>query len=420
MITPKMAARNELRTSRSAPHHSTSAAEPDRSRSISLPIAEWFERFARPLPWRSTRRNPYRSLVSEFMLQQTQVSRVLGRFEVFVGTFPTIGSLARAAESDVLAAWSGLGYYRRARLLHTAARCIVDRFNGEVPADRAALLSIPGIGPYTAGAIASIVHGRPEPIVDGNVIRVLCRVHGREVSANEPRTVKWCWEHAAIIARSADSPALTNEGIMELGATICTPRNPRCESCPLRDLCVARRTGRQDEIPKPKRVAARRVIQHASVIIADSRGRVLVEQRPNHGLWASMWQAPTLERENSEPITATEVAGLVSIPRAASIRLVRQFRHATSHRQIEATVWRLESPTRKELRAAAAARHGSAYLDREAIAALAVSNLQRRVIAVCEPQRSPDKSPRAAQKPGPLAAPARSSAPGTPRRQSVS
>jgi len=189
-------------------------------------------------------RDPYFSLVSELMLQQTQVARVIEKFTEFVGRFPTVEALARADEGGVLAVWSGLGYYRRARHLHRAAREIVARFEGRVPTTVEELMTLPGVGRYTAGAVASMVFGRAEPLVDGNVARVLVRIEGRECSAAEG--VAWAWERAGELVRIAEAPkgqsakrsllgpGVFNEGLMELGAVVCVPRGPRCGVCPVR------------------------------------------------------------------------------------------------------------------------------------------------------------------------------------------
>ena len=165
-------------------------------------VERWFRAASRDLPWRRVR-TPYTTLVSEAMLQQTQVSRVVGRFEAFVERFPDVATLAAAPEQAVLAAWQGLGYYRRARNLHAAAKAVVDRHRGEVPAELAQLRELPGVGAYTAGAIASIGHGRVAAIVDTNVARVLLRVAGRPGSTADPASMRWCWERAVRMKRSA-------------------------------------------------------------------------------------------------------------------------------------------------------------------------------------------------------------------------
>lgn len=260
---------------------------------LAAAIEQWFLLNARDLPWRDPR-TPWRALVSELMLQQTQVSRVLERFEPFMNRFPTPRSLAIADEQDVLAMWQGLGYYRRARSLQRAAREIVERFDGEVPIDATSLGSLPGVGRYTAGSIASIVGGAREAIVDGNVSRLLARLHCDSASPTDGMFIKRVWSWAQGLVDVCEHPPLLNEGMMEFGATVCTPTSPSCDRCPLASLCQARRQGRVSEIPPPKKAAARQELHHHAVIVK-RRGRVLLEQRAKTGLWAGMWQAPAIE-----------------------------------------------------------------------------------------------------------------------------
>ncbi len=331
-------------------------------------VCGWFRGAGRALPWRSSPRDPYRSLVSEFMLQQTQVARVLEKFGPFLEKFPTLRRLAAAPEQRVLAAWSGLGYYRRARGLHASARVLVDRFGGTIPSDVAALRTLPGVGPYTAGAVASIVFGRPEPIVDGNIARVLLRVEGRDLAQREG--LAWAWERSTRLVRRCGSgtkgPGVFNEGLMELGAVVCTPRSPRCHECPLRTLCVARRRGKQEDIPRPKARSVRRVLHCASVVACDGRGRLLVERRDDSSMWAGLWQAPTLETNGSTP-TRARVSTWIGSPVA---RLDR-FDVATSHRDVRFSVWRAEGRVR---------RPGAVWRTRRQIAGLALSNAQARIL----------------------------------------
>lgn len=343
--------------------------------------ADWFAATARPLPWRSHPRDPWGSLVSEFMLQQTQVARVAEKFGPFLVLFPTPTALAAANEQTVLAAWAGLGYYRRARLLHAAARRVVDSHHGRIPADFEALRALPGVGRYTAGSLASIVFGQPRPIVDGNVARVLMRLHGRRGSVVEPRHVAWLWRRAGqLVEAAAAMPgpsrlgpaplALFNEGLMELGATVCTPRSPRCSECPIRALCVAGATGSHDRIPAPKPPQPRRVLHCASVVVRDRRGRVLVEQRPGHGLWARMWQAPTVERLGSAP-TKRDAAAIVG---AAALRRDSAFSIQTSHRDVRFVVF--STPPAKSTPVPSNRR----WVTRAQLTALALSNPQRRIL----------------------------------------
>ena len=299
---------------------------PDRRRDsrIAAAVVSWFKTAMRPLPWRTTPRDPWRSLVSELMAQQTQISRVAERFEPFMDAFPTPQAMRDAGEDAVLAQWSGLGYYRRARLLYAAASAIADDHNGHVPADADALRALPGIGRYTAGAIASIVFDQREPIVDGNVRRVLMRL-----DADDAMTERATWDRATNLVEVTDDPAALNEGLMELGATVCTPRNPTCAACPLKRSCRAVREGRQEEIPAPKKAAARRTL-FCTTVLSVSDGAVLIRQRPATGLWASMWEAPTLERDDRFP-SDDEVEAWSGLRPAAA---VEERVHQTTHREV--------------------------------------------------------------------------------------
>ena len=304
---------------------------PDGVKALAAALEAWFPAAARALPWR-TERSGYRALVSELMLQQTQVARVLGAFARFVERFPDARSLARAEEREVLALWQGLGYYRRARLLHAAAKAVCERHGGEVPADADALRALPGIGRYTAGAIASIAFGQRAPIVDGNVLRVLSRVGNRRSRAGDPADERWAWERAEAFVRAARDPAVANEAIMELGATVCTPAAPRCGECPAARLCAARAAGTAQSIPLPRRPAARRTLHWHSLVDHGPGGLLLVE-RPARGLWAGMLQPPTVEAE--APLGAGALAGTWG----TAVREVGSFVHVTSHRDVEFRVF---------------------------------------------------------------------------------
>lgn len=299
-------------------------------------LERWFSANARDLPWRRPDvRGGYAALVSEAMLQQTQVPRVVSAFDAFMRRFPTVASLACADEQEVLAAWRGLGYYRRARSLHAAARVIVDRFDGDVPADAETLGELPGVGRYTAGAIASIVFGKRAAIVDGNVARVLLRVRGRRLRQEEPATQRWLWSEAHRLVELADDPGVLNEAMMELGATVCTPAAPRCTDCPLAPSCVALRDGIVDRIPPPKRRTPRRTVFHHAVVVR--RGdRLLVEQRPEKGLWSRMWQPPTVEHDASlAPRLVQQRLGVA----VQGMRRHGEFVHVTTHRTIRFVVF---------------------------------------------------------------------------------
>ena len=350
-------------------------------------LVGWFRVARRELPWRPPYhlpRDPYHALVSEAMLQQTQVSRVLEFFPRFIARFPSVAALAEADEGDVLAAWAGLGYYRRARNLQAAARVIVERFGGRVPGTVEELRTLPGVGRYTAGALASIVFGRAEPAVDGNVVRVMLRVHGRDLDPGAKETVEWVWDRAGELSRAAGElgshgAGEWNEGLMDLGATVCVPPpgKPMCLMCPLREACVAAREGTQHGIPRAKKRAKGDTVVHAAaVVVRDGRGRVLLEQRPATGLWASMWQVPTLER-GDRAATEEEVSAFARMRGCAgAVERVGAFTHQTSHRRVEFVVYR-----------AAAAKcgrktGGRVWAEPAGIGAVAVSNAQRRVMGM--------------------------------------
>lgn len=341
---------------------------PDDER-ITQSLEHWFGQHARELPWRSATRDPYQSLVSELMLQQTQVSRVVEKFAPFLDRFPTVSDLAIADEDDVLAAWSGLGYYRRARLLHACAKAIVEHHNAVVPGTVEELLTLPGIGRYTAGAIASIVFGQRAPIVDGNVARVLLRVHNKPVPQTDKETTQWAWSRAQQLVDTSTDPAIFNESMMELGATVCTPKAPRCLQCPIQGQCAALHAGTTESIPLPKPKARQKRIYCASVAM-HNRDRVVLTQRPGSGMWASMFQMPTLERDDRAH-TPDEVAGGLSI---ADAELIEQFTHITTHRIVEFSIYRAPMPPKTPKNWA---RHPI-----QAIDALAISNAQVKAMRI--------------------------------------
>lgn len=348
-------------------------------------IEGWFRLTARDLPWRTTPRDPWASLVSEVMAQQTQISRVIERFPGFLARFPTPAALAAADEQEVLALWSGMGYYRRARLLHAAARAIVDRHGSMVPHDPADLRALPGVGRYTAGAIASIALNQPEPIVDGNVARVLLRVGGRAGRAGERSTDAWCWQTATELVHQAKDPAAFNEGLMELGATVCTPGAPACDACPLGRVCIAQRDGLQGRIPAPKPRAATPEI-HALVLVATNpRGEVLVEQRASTptggGMWAGMWQLPTLETPT--PPTAGARRAWARGPVG---RCIVSFEHRTTHRLFRFDARRARCAGDRA--AALAAEPSRRWTPLAQALGLPMSVPQRRILAWLEDERA--------------------------------
>jgi A/G-specific adenine glycosylase len=238
-------------------------------------LVSWFHENQRALPWRATY-DPYHVWVSEIMLQQTQVETVIPYFERWIETFPAVAALAAAAEPDVMNRWAGLGYYSRARNLMRAAKVLVENFDGRIPSDYDALRSLPGVGQYTAGAILSIAFNKPYPVVDGNVRRVLSRIFGWEDDLP-----KRLWDAAGRLVREGE-PRAINQAVMELGATVCSFKSPRCLVCPVQDFCAARKSGMQHVIPPAKKRPATVRVQLIAVV-QEEAGRYLM--RESNGLW---------------------------------------------------------------------------------------------------------------------------------------
>jgi A/G-specific adenine glycosylase len=265
-------------------------------------LLRWYDAHRRDLPWRMKNGSravldPYHVLVSEAMLQQTQVATVIPYFDRFIGRFPTIRALAEAEEQDVLRRWQGLGYYSRARNLHAAAKRIVREFGGEMPRTVAALRELPGVGRYTAGAVASIAFDCRAPIVDGNVARVICRIDRIESDPRDKHTLEILWRRAEQILPNARCGDF-NSALMELGATVCTPRNPKCLICPVREHCEAQATGMQEQIPPPRKAKPTPLLRRDVLCIRDGE-KWLIEQRPATGRWAGMWQFVTIPSTKS-------------------------------------------------------------------------------------------------------------------------
>jgi A/G-specific adenine glycosylase len=263
-------------------------------------LLDWFAHHARDLPWRRGR-TPYRVWVAEVMLQQTRVETVVSYYERFLVRFPSVQALASAPLEQVLKVWEGLGYYARARNLYAAARQIVTLHNGQLPDTFEGLLTLPGVGRYIAGAVASITFGRDVPAVDGNVRRVLCRVF--EIREDVMRSaVQASLEALAASLLPVGQAGAFNEALMELGATVCTPRSPHCDRCPLRDLCQAHAKGEPESLPVKH---PRKPIPHyqvaAAVTIRDD-GRVLMAQRNADDMLGGLWEFPGGKREDGETL----------------------------------------------------------------------------------------------------------------------
>lgn len=265
-------------------------------------LLEWYRRHKRDLPWRrlAAARDPYRVWVSEIMLQQTQVVTVVPYYRRWLKEFPTVRALARATSHDVMRVWQGLGYYSRAFNLHRAAQRIVAEHGGRLPRDREALRRLPGIGRYTAGMIASIAYGQDAAALDGNVKRVLARVFDFREDVKSSAGERLLWELAERLVPPGQAGGY-NQALMDLGATVCTPRSPRCDDCPVRGLCRARRLGLQAERPvvKPKNGTPHHDVTAA---IVRRHGRVLITQRHAYKLLGGLWEFPGGKRETGETL----------------------------------------------------------------------------------------------------------------------
>ena len=269
-----------LKTNRSAPEQ----------RRIRPKLLAWYSRNRRVLPWRKTD-DPYAVWISEIMLQQTRVDTVIPYYQRFLERFPSLDSLARAPIGDVLKIWENLGYYSRVRHLHAAAREMVERFSGRIPDRMEELLSLPGVGRYTAGAILSIAFGRTVSAVDGNVRRVVSRLFAVEESIDAPATRERIGSIVLSLLPGKD-PGNLNQALMELGALVCLPKKPACSICPLRGLCRAEMLGRVHLLPVREKRRSVPLRQVAAAVIRDGKGRSLIVQRPAKGLLGSLWKFP--------------------------------------------------------------------------------------------------------------------------------
>jgi A/G-specific adenine glycosylase len=287
------------------------------------------------LPWQGTR-DAYRIWLSEIMLQQTQVSTVLAYFERFIARFPSVAALASASDDDVMALWSGLGYYARARNLHRAAREVAERFGGVFPTRFDDLVTLPGIGRSTAAAIAAFASGERRAILDGNVRRVLARHGGIAGDPSRSAVLQALWTEAESRLPDQGIEAYT-QGMMDLGANVCVPRNPRCLVCPVNADCVARIDDRVAELPgRKQRAPARR--KRIAMLVVLRGGEVLLEKRPGAGIWGGLWSLPEAHAD-AVPIEAlARDWGLA----AAEAHALEPFEHAFTHFTLEVAPWRIK------------------------------------------------------------------------------
>lgn len=304
-------------------------------------LLSWFAQHQRDLPWRRNR-DPYRIWVSEVMLQQTQAATVVAYFEKFLRAFPSVADLAAAKEQEVLRLWEGLGYYRRARDLHRAAREIVAQHNGAFPDDPILLGRLPGLGRYTCNAVLSQAFDCRLPILEANSQRVLSRLFGREDDPRRPEAQRWLWQAAEAILPDQEVGSF-NQALMELGALVCTPQAPRCSQCPLAARCAARKMGRQESIPA--RTPPPEIIAVQEVAVVVRRGaQVLFVQRPGEGRWAGLWEFPhgtILEGESQEDAASRLLHQLTGICAKLGSELLT-IRHSVTRYRITLTCFEAE------------------------------------------------------------------------------
>jgi A/G-specific adenine glycosylase len=353
-------------------------------------LLAWFAAQARDLPWRRTR-DPYAIWISEIMLQQTQVKTVIPYWNRWITALPTVKSLAAAPPEAVLKLWEGLGYYSRARHLHEAARQIATQHGGRLPHTAEALLALPGIGRYTAGAICSIAFDQPEPILDGNVIRVLTRLFGICSDPMEKRTRGQLWTLARQLVEGAHrlpgragdtTPRCShlNQSLMELGALICTPQAPRCTVCPIRRHCIARSEGRAAQLPNlgPRtKTTARRFL----AFVVGRSGRLLVRQRPATGVNALLWEFPNAETVpgDTAPSTAQTAARFAREQLGLHLKNIMPLatvRHSITRHRITLDAWRAQLAAKKE----GASKNTGRWLCMEELSALTFTGAHRKIL----------------------------------------
>ena len=303
------------------------------------PLLRWYAGSARKMPWRMSSPDPYCTLVSEIMLQQTRVETVKPYYERFIAELPTVAALAAADEERLLKLWEGLGYYSRVRNLQKAAQKVMLEFGGELPADRDLLLSLPGIGEYTAGAIASIAFGLPEPAVDGNVLRVCARLTDCHADIADPAFRRETRSLLKAVYPPGKCSDLT-QSIMDLGAVVCLPGTPHCPECPLHEICLARKAGTAPALPVKKAAAERKIEVRTVFLLYSDSGRIALRKRPGRGILAGLWEYPA----ESGKLTRPEVGQWLKNHQieAVGIRKAGSCKHIFTHLEWHQTGWLIQ------------------------------------------------------------------------------
>lgn len=297
-------------------------------------LVRWFQEEKRDLPWRKTK-DPYKIWVSEVMLQQTRVDTVIPYYENFLEKFPTLESLAEAQEEFLLKQWEGLGYYSRVRNLQAGVREVVESYQSQVPKTRDDISTLKGVGPYTAGAVLSIAYGVPEHAVDGNVMRVLSRVLVIDDDIALPKTRK-VFEKAVMELIDTKNPSDFNQGLMELGALVCTPTSPKCLLCPVREYCGAFAEGKTTELPIKTKKTKVKKLNYDVFVVENEAGQLLMKKRPETGLLANMWEFPMIEA-TEDYSTVSKLAEVYDLKLGGQQEL-GSLKHIFSH-----IVWNLSS-----------------------------------------------------------------------------
>lgn len=307
----------------------------------------WYSKNKRQLPWRLNPA-PYSIWLSEIIFQQTRIQQGLPYYIRFIQNYPTVEALASAREEEILKLWQGLGYYSRARNLHTAAKQVVHEFNGKFPDSFRELLKLKGVGTYSAAAIASICYEEPVAVVDGNVYRFISRHFGLETPTDSTRGKKE-FQHLAESLLDKEQPGNFNQAMMEFGALICTPSNPQCEICPFNNSCIALKNDRVAELPVKSKVT-RKELMHLNYFVIRVNKGIFLQQRPSSGIWGNLYEFPVLSsRKKPTRIELQQAATQSGLPSLKFAEASKPVAHLLTHRKIIARFWRFEldeySPT---------------------------------------------------------------------------
>lgn len=308
---------------------------------FSVKILSWYAENGRDLPWRETR-DPYRIWLSEIMLQQTRVAQGLPYYEKFLAAFPNVEALSEAEEDEVLKLWQGLGYYSRARNLHATAQYIANEMDGRFPDTYEGLRSLKGVGDYTASAIASISYNIPEPVVDGNVYRVLARYFNIDIISNSSQGMKY-FKRLAREVMDEQRPRDYNQAIMDFGAIQCVPKNPDCAACPLNDSCGALQAGKVDVLPRKLKKAKVKTRHFNYIVVIDPEWKTLLRQREDDGIWKKLYEFPLLESNRKVGLASLkkELHKVVPGVKLNRVRLVntKPVVHKLSHQHLHTRFW---------------------------------------------------------------------------------